>query len=451
MKSSRHITELKIKNVLRIRAVHITPSGNVVTITGKNEAGKSSVLRSIWMALGGKDSVPPKPVHEGAESGVTEVRFGELIVKRSFTETGTYLTVSTADGARYQGPQQLLDRLLGQRTIDPTAFLGQDAKQQRDTLRSLVGLDFSKLEEERESVYSGRREVNRTVKSLEAELGAMTRHELPEKLPDPAAIEQEIQEATKKNEGRAPLVQDQVNANNQLERANSLLREVGEKRQEKATRVEELEKAIATLKGEITELDSRLSKGRAVVDQVRADLQTATAAVDAFKAIDVQPLVAKLAGAHEVANKHRENQLRQRKADELTKQLAEADRMTSRLAAIEQEKTSLIKGAKYPIEGLSMSDDGVTYKGFPLEQASDAIRIRVCVAIASAMASDIRVLLIRQGSFFDRSNLKLLHDEAKANDLQVWIERVEDDDPGAVVIEDGTVKGAPAEEDKTLD
>lgn len=47
------IVSLKAENIKRLVAVEITPKGNVVKITGKNANGKSSVLDSIWMALGG--------------------------------------------------------------------------------------------------------------------------------------------------------------------------------------------------------------------------------------------------------------------------------------------------------------------------------------------------------------------------------------------------------------
>ena len=49
------IVELRAENVKRLSAVTIRPTGPVVEITGKNEAGKSSVLDSIWMALGGAE------------------------------------------------------------------------------------------------------------------------------------------------------------------------------------------------------------------------------------------------------------------------------------------------------------------------------------------------------------------------------------------------------------
>ena len=50
-----HIVSLSAENILRLVAVHITPDkdGNLVVISGNNGNGKSSVLASIAMALGG--------------------------------------------------------------------------------------------------------------------------------------------------------------------------------------------------------------------------------------------------------------------------------------------------------------------------------------------------------------------------------------------------------------
>ena len=51
------IIRLQAENIKRLQAVEIEPHGDVVKITGKNGAGKSSVLDSIWMALAGKPSM----------------------------------------------------------------------------------------------------------------------------------------------------------------------------------------------------------------------------------------------------------------------------------------------------------------------------------------------------------------------------------------------------------
>ena len=56
------IVRLTSENVKRLHVVEITPEGNVVIVGGDNGHGKTSVLDSIEMALGGTSSIPPEPI-----------------------------------------------------------------------------------------------------------------------------------------------------------------------------------------------------------------------------------------------------------------------------------------------------------------------------------------------------------------------------------------------------
>ena len=63
------IVKLSSENIKKLVAVEITPTGDVVKIEGRNDAGKSSVLDSIAMALGGAALIPGVPVRQGQKAG----------------------------------------------------------------------------------------------------------------------------------------------------------------------------------------------------------------------------------------------------------------------------------------------------------------------------------------------------------------------------------------------
>ncbi len=88
MSEGLKIVSLEVDNVKRLHAVHIKPDGGMVIIGGKNGAGKSSVLDAIEMALGGKKSIPRRPVRDGEESAHVVCDLGSLIVRRHFTPDG---------------------------------------------------------------------------------------------------------------------------------------------------------------------------------------------------------------------------------------------------------------------------------------------------------------------------------------------------------------------------
>jgi recombinational DNA repair ATPase RecF len=121
------LVELRAENVKRLKAVRIKPDGNIVQITGRNAQGKTSVLDSIWYALQGRAKCD-RPIRDGAESAEVEVNLGDLIVKRKWTDKGSYLSVENLEGAVYKSPQAILDKLVGELTFDPLAFTRMTAK-----------------------------------------------------------------------------------------------------------------------------------------------------------------------------------------------------------------------------------------------------------------------------------------------------------------------------------
>ncbi len=108
------VIKLRVSNVMRLRAVEIEPNGApVVTVTGRNAQGKTSLLKSIALALGGKRGAVEQALRDGEKKGEIFLDLGPYQVRRSFTQKGTYLTV-TADGDEIEGgPQEFLDKLTG--------------------------------------------------------------------------------------------------------------------------------------------------------------------------------------------------------------------------------------------------------------------------------------------------------------------------------------------------
>jgi hypothetical protein len=127
------------------------------------------------------------------------------------------------------------------------------------------------------------------------------------------------------------------------------------------------------------------------------------------------------------------------KRDALTKETAESERLTVTMEERTKIKTAAIAAAKMPIDGLSLESGRVMFNGIPLDQGSSAEQLRVSTAIAMSSNPELRVIRIKDGSLLDPDGMAMVKEMAKENDFQIWIERVADNDPIAVVIEDGSV------------
>lgn len=405
---SYKILNLHAENVKRLKVVDITPDpeNNIVTITGANGQGKTSVLDSIFWALAGKKGVQEKPIRDGEEKATIIVDIGEYVIKRTFTEKGSYLTVENSDGFKSSNPQEMLDKIIGAISFDPLDFCRQDKKKQYNTLRELVtiDIDIESLDQRNAEDFELRKDINRDVKGIKAQFEAI---EVPQDLPtervDVSALSKEI-----------ILGREAVNDYNQIgasiENTENKMVELSQKYKELEERLKNQTDTLMTLSEHVPNKDKLASMQR--------EIESAGAVNEG------------------ISRRERKNEL----IDSCEAKAVESAKLTLAMDKRNEQKANAIERAEMPIDLLSFNDGAVTYKGVPFTQASNAEQIKVSTAIAMAMNPKLRVIRIKDGSLLDEGSMNTMKEMAKDNDFQVWIERVSDNDPVAIVIEDGEVK-----------
>ncbi|MFA5438170.1 MAG: AAA family ATPase [Candidatus Omnitrophota bacterium] len=405
------IIELKSSNIKRLKAIelHIDENQNLIMITGKNGQGKSSVLDSIWYALGGKRAAQDKPIRDGQEKGEVELTIksekGTYLVKRTFTDKGSYLSVTNSDGAKYGNPQEFLDFIVGNLSFDPLEFSRMDAKKQVAELVKVVGLDFSDLDEKKKQLTEERLLVGREEKSL------------------PKYNDGVIAEAEALNINEVSI--SDLSAKLEMENAR---RTAYESAQEKISVNESIirdrEGQIAQLQQEIKTRKDEIAKAKGVLDTTE----------------DLDALRASLAEADETNKKIRKAKEILESAEKVKAKKDEYASLTTKLEAIEEEKKKKLSAAKMPIDGLSWDEDKVLYNNIPYDQISSAEQLKVSMAIAMAANPKLRMLQIRDGSLLDKDNLKVIEEMTKGQDFQAWVERVDESGKVGIVISDGEIK-----------
>ena len=433
------IIKLTAENVKRLVAVEIEPTGNLVEITGANGAGKSSVLDAIWWALAGQRSHQPEPIRTGQEKALIELDLGEMTVRRTFTRrkkkggeefVTTTLHVETAEGARYQSPQELLDGLIERVSFDPLAFARMDGANASATLRALVGLDVSELEVRSQDAYAARTDTNRRKRDNEAAAAAIT---VPDDAPD------------------QPI---DVNALlTRLEEAEQENRKLAEGHRNRQAVHEEVRAELGKAKAQLAEAQAReseakeaLLKATARSEAASSKVQEHTAAVEALPSISppeflpVVPIKEQIAGAEAKNAAWRARQEKTAFAAAAADAQKLAEKYTAEIKKCAAEIAKKIEAADMPVPGLSLSDGQVTLNDLPFGQASDAEKLRVSCAIAMRKNQKLRVIRIRDGSLLDEENMEVLRAMADEHDCQVWIERVDTTGKVGIVIEDGRVK-----------
>jgi DNA repair exonuclease SbcCD ATPase subunit len=420
------ILKLNAENIKRLQAVEITPQGDVVTIAGRNGAGKSSVLDSIWWALAGTTHIQAEPVRKGQTKARIRLDLGEIIVERRFTEASSSLIVENAQGARFPTPQKMLDSLLGELSFDPLAFSRMAPKEQFDELRRVakVDVDFDQLDGLNRGDYGKRTDVNREAKAKRAQADGITvPAETPEAAVDESSLVDELQAAGEKNA--------------ELERRAARRREAEQTVQQKNDVAAAHAERARKLHDEMVKAEQL---AESLWQEARLLKEQLDAAGDLPKAIDVTELRQAITRARTDNDNVKKRERREALLSEATALEAQSRALSEQIEAREEEKAQAIKSAKMPVDGLGFGEGVVTYKGIPLDQASSAEQLRVSLAIAMAANPKIRVIRIQDGSLLDDDSLAAVAEMAKANDYQVWIERVSTDGKVGIVIEDGMVK-----------
>lgn len=405
------ILQLAAENLKRLKVVDITPTKDFVLITGANGSGKSSVLDSIWFLLAGQGAICDRPVRDGQEEAHVMAKLGdsadkvELIVERHFTADGTTaLSIRDTEGGKFKSPQTMLDGLIGALAFDPLAFSHAKPRDQFGTLRKVAGikLDLDALARQDKADIDHRRDINRDVKTMEAQAAAIVvLHDAPDQPVDTAKLMAELEAVTRHNR--------------QVDAANAKLAALKDEDAKTTAAIERLQKRQVEVRAECVKL---------VIDPIKDDA----------------PIKAQLAGAEatnrQAANKKRKTELEA----EIKHKVAQAQTINDKIAQRVAQREEALRTAKLPIPGLGFGDDCVTLGGIPFDQASSSEQLRTSIAIAMAMNPKLRIIRCKDGSLLDDNGLRMLQEMAQAADYQVWCERVSTDGTVGIFMEDGTVK-----------
>jgi recombinational DNA repair ATPase RecF len=415
----------------------IDPDKNVVVVTGKNRQGKTSVLDTIWMLLGGKTNIPEQPIKEGEQNAYGFLDLGEYTVERRFEVGKERLVIKTKDGTILSKPQTMLNGMLASRAKDPLAFLRLDPKQQSKVLQQMVKMPFEKeelqamsgidlqyfegdpielIESCHKQIFEERTEVGREKRRLEnviasyeipPEMGDAQPVELSGLLLERAKLEEVRLEKTKKEHEVAHLT-DRIKKGHQLIDGN-------------LEQIEQLEKEIAIRRQQVEDYQKAIRDLEVTRDTLADEIRN-TPDPD-FSTIDNQ-----LAQASEINKWASVVEQRNKDRGELHEIKTKHSELSGKLNKIEYYRTELIEKANMPISGLGFADGIVTYNGLPLTQASGREQIEISCAICFAENPQIRVMTIDVGwSELDAEGKEVLINWAKEKGAQIWVTKVADE------------------------
>jgi energy-coupling factor transporter ATP-binding protein EcfA2 len=385
-----------------VREITLQPTGRLVVIAGANGAGKSSFIDAITELFDPRGvKLTPKPIRDGADAAFAEYVDPDLDLKisRRWTKNGSAgtLTVETLDGAKYSKPSDVVAKLLGGAIFDPVAFLNMTEKAQRDALLEKVDLpfDLEVLAREKKGAEDRRLDAGREVKRLQGALAS---------LPKPA-------ESAPAEEIPGQAILDALDA----------AREIESRRKSASAAYDVAAARWEALDEQITKLIAQRDEQAALQERAAAELAALP------EPVDVEPLQQKLRDLDSINQSVRDRKAYERVAADLAAALRLQEGAQHALDAIETTKREGLAGTKFPIAGLSVDEEGVTFEGVPFGQVNSAMRRRIAFAIATAGDPKLKLVIVKDGDLLDADSLAAIREVADERGYTVLVERDRDE------------------------
>lgn len=413
------ITRLQFENFMRLTSVDWEPEAGMNRIRGLNASGKTTILRGINGALGGADASPPMPIKLGEETSKVIVTDNDFIATRRWwrTEKGieTELKVVATDGSLIKKPQSLLDKLFPPES-NPTMFFKLKPAERVDWLLKVIGVDPTLLDKAIAKVFDARTLVNRDLGAAEARLKAMPTDKPPAPI-DTAALLKSRSEATN---------------------AQQWERQAQSERDAAVRRIADCREAVKVAEQALAQAKVRLeaaTKQAAEADNV-ADEAEEKAAGCAARIAELDELIQK---ASAVATANARWAEREKLVTEVKRLGDDSEAKTTEIEKLRADKSKMLAGVKFPIEGLGFGDGDVTFNNLPLEQASGAEQIRIGASLLIARHPKMKLFMVDEGSNLDEDNLAALAAFGQEHGVQTFLAAAGESGPATIIIRDGGI------------
>ena len=423
------ITSFEAENVKRIKVVQFSPSEDGLTIIGgKNANGKTSVLDSIVYALGGEKYRPKNFNRDGsAVPGKIKIELSNgLIVERS----GKNATLKVTDPTGRKAGQKLLNEFIEPLALNLPKFLNASDKEKGETLLQIIGVgeELSELDKQENLIYSERTLVGRDA-DKKAKLAEALEYypDAPEELVSASELIKQQQEILARN--------------GENQRKRDRVKEITFEKHRIFDEAQRLEEQIA-------ELTARLEERRKAYEKTAED--EAIAMKDAAELEDesTAEIEESIANIEEINRRVRANLTKANAVDEAEQLRNEYDKMTDKLEEVRSKRKALLDSADLPLEGLSVSEGALVYKGQQWSDMSSAEQLIVATAIVRKLNPECGFVLMDKLEQMDTDTLTEFGSWLEAEGLQVIATRVSTGEECSIIIEDGTVVESQVKEEK---
>lgn len=413
------IISIVIDNTKVIKAFHIKLNGKNLHVAGGVSEGKTTAISALWDILEKKGDTITHGEKKGCIRIVLEGKLKgnnkRIIAERLTVPSGSNISITDQDGDKITATD--FKGMLSTLAVNPHKIMDMKGAEQVKTLLSAaaVDMDLDVVDGEITSLETDRLAAHQKADALKP-------GDQPEEIEkvDVSALIKERDQAEKIN-------RENQHTRGTLENLKTTMAEIGEEKDDISKRINELKTELDDKNSEALELGKRISKG----EKVCADL----------KNVDTTPIDAQIEGSTTTNEKaiaytnwktrttdHETAQAAHKKLDDVVKEKRDA-----RALALET--------AKWPLEGLTVEDGKVLYKGNLLSNLGESEQMLVCCALAikDIKAHKLKVVRLDGAESMSPEHIKAIVKMFNDEDIQVLSTRVSrgEIEPNEITIVEG--------------
>lgn len=409
------INRLEAENIKRVKAVMIEPTADGLTVIGgNNRQGKSSVLDAITWALGGNKYRPSEAKRQGSAipPNIKLTLSNGFVVERK----GKNSSLKVTDPAGKKSGQQVLDEFVEQLALDLPKFMEASDKEKAEILLQILGIgnELAALDKQETELCNERLAIGRIADQKAKYAKEQPYYEdAPEELMSVSELIKQQQEILARN---------------------------GEN-QKKRDHLVQLQNRRGALEDAVAKLAEELTVKRQELDSVLADVDTARKSVKDLQDESTEELEKNIEDIEEINRRVRAN-LDKEKAEEEAKEYKDQyQALDQKIEAVRKNRTGLLKDADLPLEGLSVEDGKLAYKGQKWDNMAGSEQLIVATAIVRKLNPQCGFVLLDKLEQMDLNTLDEFSRWLEAEGLQAIATRVSTGEECSIIIEDGYVAG----------
>jgi exonuclease SbcC len=472
------ITKIKIRSLFGLKTFEA--DGKSLELSGKNGAGKTSVIDAIRYALTNK-SDREYIIHNGDTEGeiLIETDNGIRIDRKPRTQQADYKSVKH-NGTEVGSPETFLKDIFTTLQLSPVEFMSMDKKQQNAIILDMIEYpwDLNKIREwfgetpnwinyeqnilqilndiqsEKGQYFINRQDINRDMRNKKAFIEDIAKT-IPEgyeadkwEKVNLSDIYTEIEKIRMENETIDKAVQLVENRNNKVRKFEAdkeiaiaaLDREYG-------TRVNQIAVDINNLKAQIKALeterdgmaDTKKDKLSVIENQYKAAVARYDAEIEEYKeyadidkksTVELSEKAATVEKMKSHINEYHRMVNLQNEAENLAEQSTELTRKIEKARLLPGE---ILETATIPIKGLTVKDGIPLINGLPVSNLSDGEKLDLCIDVAIQKPNGLQIILIDGVEKLSTDLRTKLYQKCKDKGLQFIATRTTDDEDLTVV------------------